>query len=125
MTLPSESVPASDEKIYAPLAPNIEAAIGTLIVFERDEWPEHYRQGALRQLRRTIREEPASPDPVSSGSPQELKEMLTPEEAKALVVLARHEARMQRDTPEWDTWLNLADKLTRFSRARITTASER
>ena len=40
---------------------------------------------------------------------------LTPQEAKGLLVLARHFADLQRETPEWDTWLNLADKLTRIS----------
>jgi hypothetical protein len=40
---------------------------------------------------------------------------LTPAEAKSLVVLARNEARQSRETPEWDTWLNLADKLTRIA----------
>lgn len=44
------------ESYYRPLGPNIESAINSLIVFVGDGWPEHYREGARRSLRREIRE---------------------------------------------------------------------
>lgn len=49
-------ITAATEEPYERLSPNVESCINTLLMFVEDRWPEHYREGALRSLRRTVNE---------------------------------------------------------------------